>query len=161
PLRHALGGIDTATIATIHGFADRLLRRWPVQARLDPRYELADDDGVRLVDECFKVLVHAVETRTLGELLRGSDADERAGEAIATVRDLQRAGLRLRSLDTEHWTYHGLDSLIAGFVLHRDVPALALAAAPLDRAAFERFADEYLQLVDELSSETRGGRWLR
>src|SRR5215470_15328911 len=26
PLRHALGGLDTAQIATIHGFADHLLR---------------------------------------------------------------------------------------------------------------------------------------
>jgi ATP-dependent helicase/nuclease subunit A len=157
-LRHALGGIDTAHIGTIHGFADRLLRKWPAQARLDPRYEL-DDHGDRLVGECFEVLVHAAETRTLGELLRGSAAAERADEAIATLLDAQRAGLRLRSLETEHWTYHGLDSLVAGFVLHRDIEAPEPAAADLDRAAFARFAAEYHQLVDGLSPESRGGRW--
>jgi ATP-dependent helicase/nuclease subunit A len=159
PLRHALGGIDTAQIATIHGFADHLLRKWPAQARLDPHYEL-DDDDARLADECFQVLVHAAETRTLGELLRGSDTSDRAGEATATLLCAQRAGLRLRSLETEHWTYHGLDNLVAGFVRHRDLAAPELAAAPLDRAAFEQFADEYLRLVDGLSRETRGGRWL-
>jgi len=160
PLRHALGGIDTAHIGTIHGFADRLLRKWPAQARLDPRYEL-DEHGDRLAGECFDVLVHAAETRTLEELLRGSAAAERADEAIATLLDAQRAGLRLRSLETEHWTYQGLDNLVAGFVLHRDIDTPELAAAPLDRAAFEHFAAEYLQLVDGLSPETRGGRWLR
>jgi ATP-dependent exoDNAse (exonuclease V) beta subunit len=158
-LRHALGGIDTAHIGTIHGFADRLLRKWPAQARLDPRYEL-DEDSARLADECFQMLVHAAETATLGELLRGSSAAERADEAIATVLDAQRAGLRLRSQETEHWTYHGLDSLVAGFVLHRDIAVPDLAAVELDRATFERFADEYLQLVDGLSPATRGGRWL-
>jgi ATP-dependent exoDNAse (exonuclease V) beta subunit len=159
PLRQALGGIDTAQIATIHGFADRLLRNWPAQARLDPRYEL-DDDAARLTDECFQRLVHAAEARTLGELLRGSAAADRTDEATATLVDLQRAGLRLRSLDTEHWTYHGLDNLIAGFVLYRDLDAPEPAAGELDRAAFERFAGEYLQLVEGLSPGTRGGRWL-
>src|SRR5678815_2021275 len=55
PLLRALGGIDTAHIGTIHGFADRLLRKWPSQARLDPRYEL-DDDGGALVDESFRMI---------------------------------------------------------------------------------------------------------
>ncbi len=159
PLRQALGGLDTAPIATIHGFADRLLRKWPAQARLDPRYELADDDA-HLVGECFQLLVHAAETRTLGELLRGSAAADRADEATATLLDAQRAGLRLRSLETEHWTYHGLDDLVAGFVLHRDIVAPEFAVVDFDRGAFERFADEYAELVDGLSPDTRGGRWL-
>jgi ATP-dependent helicase/nuclease subunit A len=159
-LRDALAGIDTAEIGTIHGFADRLLRTWPAQARLDPRYEL-DDDDARLADECFQWLVHAAETRTLGALLRGSPAAERAEEAIATILDLQRAGLRLRSLETEHWTYHGLDNLVAGFVLHRDIATPDPPAVGLDRAAFARFASEYVQLVAGVSPAHPGGRWLR
>jgi len=159
PLRQALGGLDTAQIATIHGFADHLLRKWPAQARLDPRYEL-DDDDARLTDECFQLLLHAAETRTLGELVRGAATAERADEATATLLDAQRAGLRLRSQETEHWTYHGLDNLVAGFVLHRDIAAPEPAAVAFERAAFERFAGEYAQLVDGLSPDTRGGRWL-
>ncbi|MDQ3295812.1 MAG: UvrD-helicase domain-containing protein, partial [Myxococcota bacterium] len=159
PLLHALGGIDTAHIGTIHGFADRLLRKWPAQARLDPRYQL-DDDGAGLADECFHLLVHAVETRTLGELLLGSSAVGRADESIVTILAMQRAGLRLRSHETEHWTYCGLDRLVAGFVLHRDIDAPDLPAGEFDRRVFDRWADEYLLLIDGLSSNTSGGRWL-
>ena len=159
PLLQALSGIDTADIGTIHGFADRLLRKWPAQARLDPRYQL-EEDGARLADECFQLLIHAAETRTLGELLRGSVVADRAEEAMGTILDVQRAGLRLRSQETEHWTYRGLDSLVAGFVLYRDVDAPDLAACEFERLAFDRFTDEYLQLVDGLSSDTKGGRWL-
>ena len=159
PLLRALGGIDTAHIGTIHGFADRLLRKWPAQARLDPMYELDDDDD-RLAHECFTTLVQNAETRTLAELLRGSPAADRAEEATATILDAQRAGLRLRSLDTEHWTYHGFEGLVAGFVLHRDVDSAGAPSCEFDRSAFQRYADEYLTLIDGLSSETRGGRWL-
>ncbi|MDB4952717.1 MAG: UvrD/REP helicase, partial [Myxococcales bacterium] len=84
PLLHALSGVDTALIGTIHGFADRLLRKWPAQARLDPRYQL-EDNSARLADECFQLLIHAAETRTLAELLDGSSAADRAEEAISTI----------------------------------------------------------------------------
>ena len=159
PLLRALGGIDTAHIGTIHGFADRLLRKWPAQARLDPRYELVEDDSV-LSDECFQLLLHAAETRTLADLLRGSIIEDRSAETIATILDFQRAGLRLRSLETEHWTYHGLDGLIAGFILRRDIESPELAEHDFDLPTFRRYADEYLGLVDGLSAETSGGRWL-
>lgn len=158
-LLRALGGIDTAHIGTIHGFADRLLRKWPAQARLDPRYELVDDSSA-LVDECFALVVHAADNHTLAEYLRGSSARVRADEAIATILDLQRAGLRLRSLETEHWTYHGLSGLVEGFILHRDVESADPAPVEFDRSTFQRRVDEYLGLVDGLSTGTRGGAWL-
>lgn len=159
PLLRALGGIDTAHIGTIHGFADRLLRKWPAQARLDPQYELVEDSSV-LADECFQLLIHAAETRTLSELLRGSRSVDRAEEVTATIIDAQRAGVRLHSLETEHWTYHGLDGLTAAFILQRDIDLADPEVCEFDRGTFLRYADEYLQLVDGLSSETRGGRWL-
>jgi ATP-dependent helicase/nuclease subunit A len=159
PLLRALGGIDTAHIGTIHGFADRLLRKWPARTRLDPHYELVEDSGA-LVDECFQWLIQAAEARTLNELLRGSAIEDRADEAIATILDAQRAGVRLRSLETEHWTYQGLDGLFAGFVLHRDVDVADPNTGAFDRGTFQRYADEYLQRIDGLSSETNGGRWL-
>jgi len=159
PLQRALAGLDTAHLGTIHGFADRLLRKWPAEARLDPRYQLADDSRA-LADECFQLLVHASEAQTLGDVLGGTPLAPRADEASTTVYDLQRAGLRLRSFEGEHWTYHGLDGLIAGFVLHRDLDVDEPAPRDFDRAAFERFADEYLHWVEGLSTQTRGGRWL-
>ena len=159
PLRRALGGIDTAQIGTIHGFADRLLRKWPAQARLDPRYELVEDTAP-IVEECFQLLVHAAEAGTLAELLDGSGLADRAGEAAATILDAQRAGVRLRSHETEHWTYHGLDGLIAGFVVQRDVEVDNPPRCDLDLPAFRRYADEYLAIVEGLSPGTSGGRWL-
>lgn len=159
PLLRALGGIDTAHVGTIHGFADRLLRKWPSEARLDPRYELDDERGA-LVDECFQSIVHAADNRTLAELLRGSCASDRADEAISTIFDMQRAGLRLRSLEAEHWTYHGLSGLVEGFVQHRDVESADPAPINFDRSTFHRRVDEYLGLLDGLSTETRGGTWL-
>lgn len=159
PLLRALGGIDTAHIGTIHGFADRLLRKWPARTRLDPHYELVDDSRP-LADECFQWLVQAADARTLGELLRGSACAERADEATATILDAQRAGIRSRSLETEHWTYHGLDGLFADFILHRDVDVADPDAAMFDRDRFGHHADEYLQRADGLSPATDGGRWL-
>lgn len=159
PLLRALGGIDTAHIGTIHGFADRLLRKWPAQARLDPQYELVEDSSV-LADECFHLLIHAAEKRTLSELLQGTRIRDRADEVTATVLDAQRAGVRLRSLETEHWTYHGLDGLTTGFILQRDIDPADPAVCEFDRGTFVRYAQEYLQLVAGLSSETSGGRWL-
>ena len=55
-LRDALAGLDTAYVGTIHSFADRLLRLRPVEARLSPAYDIAEDDAA-LVRESFEVLL--------------------------------------------------------------------------------------------------------
>jgi len=159
PLRRALGAIDTAEIGTIHSFADRLLRRWPAQAHLDPRYALDEEPDI-LVAECFDALLHAADTGGLRELVRGSPAEERADEATATIHDVRRAGIQLRSRDSEFWTYHGLDGLVAELVRQRDVGFLEPDAPEFDRRAFERHADELARWVGGLSTATRGGRWL-
>jgi len=159
-LRRALGAIDTAPIATIHGFADRLLRKYPAQAQLDPRYQL-DDAADRLVDECVSSLLHGAETATLVDRMRGGPAAARAAEATSTILDAQRAGLRARSLETEFWTYHGLDGLVANFVRHRDVLADDPAPVELDRGAFEAATAEYLALVADVQGDSIGARWLR
>ncbi|HEY4238641.1 MAG TPA: UvrD-helicase domain-containing protein [Kofleriaceae bacterium] len=145
-LLEALGGIDTAAISTIHSFADRLLRRWPAHARLDPQYALVEDEG-ELVASCVRALVDAAEAGTLGE-------------ATATVLDAIRAGLSVHSRETPHWTYHGLDGLVAGFVLHRDVELADPPPLAFDRAAFLHHAAAVCALVADLSPESPGARWL-
>ena len=136
-----------------------MLRMWPAQARLDPRYQLDDDDRV-LVDECFHELVYAAQSRTLDELLRGSPLAARADEATATVLGALRAGLRLRSRETEHRTCHGLDNLVASFVRTRDATVDELRDIPFDRATFVRHADELRGWLDGVAPATRGARWL-
>jgi ATP-dependent helicase/nuclease subunit A len=155
----ALAGVDTAHISTIHGFADRLLRQWPARARLDPRYRLVEDPS-ELIEESFQLLRQAADTSTLGELLAETPLAARADEAIATLRIAQRAGLQMRSREAEHWTYHGLDGLIAGFVVHRDVVPSEPELSDLDRSMFERYADELVTLVRGVSASSPGGRWL-
>jgi ATP-dependent exoDNAse (exonuclease V) beta subunit len=47
-LRDALAGLHRARIETIHAFAANLLRERPVEAGLDPQFEVLDDLGARL-----------------------------------------------------------------------------------------------------------------
>lgn len=158
-LREALFGIDTAQIATIHGFADHLLRMWPAHTGLDAHYQL-DEDEARLHRACFESLVHAAETGTLAQLVAGTPAAARADEATETICELERAGLRLRSRETEHWTYHGLDHLIADMLRQRDLPWHEPAACPFDHAAFARVSAAYQQRIAGLTAGSPGARWL-
>jgi ATP-dependent helicase/nuclease subunit A len=47
-IERALDGLDDAPISTIHGFAGRLLREFPVEARVDPAFEQLDGLGSEL-----------------------------------------------------------------------------------------------------------------
>ncbi|MGO8994044.1 MAG: UvrD-helicase domain-containing protein, partial [Polyangiaceae bacterium] len=50
----ALTELEEAHIGTIHGFCAELLRQHPIEARVDPLFEAADDDRQgRLSDEAF------------------------------------------------------------------------------------------------------------
>ncbi|HET9619798.1 MAG TPA: UvrD-helicase domain-containing protein [Kofleriaceae bacterium] len=146
-LRRALDRLDTAQITTIHGFADHLLRMWPAQTGLDPAYQLDDDDR-GLHQACFEALVHAAETGAL------------APDAAETIGDLERAGLRLRSLVAEHRTYHGLDHLVADFVRQRDLAWPTPPPCDFDRATFVRAYADYQHQVAALSPRSSGSRWL-
>ncbi len=44
-IQAALDALDDAPISTIHGFAGRLLREFPVEARVDPAFEQLDALG--------------------------------------------------------------------------------------------------------------------
>ena len=57
-LRHAMDALDDAQIGTVHGFADRLLRLRPADARLSPEYEIAED-AAPYVEETFRTLLDA------------------------------------------------------------------------------------------------------
>ena len=54
-LRVALAELEQAHIGTIHGFCAELLRQHPVEARVDPLFEMADEQQQeRLFDEAFE-----------------------------------------------------------------------------------------------------------
>jgi ATP-dependent helicase/nuclease subunit A len=51
----ALAELEAAHIGTIHGFCADLLRDRPVEARVDPLFEMiAEDEQNRLLEECFE-----------------------------------------------------------------------------------------------------------
>ncbi len=53
-LDKALKGLEEAHVSTIHGFCADLLRERPVEARIDPLFEvLTESSSARLFDEAF------------------------------------------------------------------------------------------------------------
>ena len=90
-LRAALDALDDAPIGTIHGFAGRLLREFPVEAGVDPAFEQLDGLGSDL--ERARLWQEWVT-----ELAAGGAAG--ADGPRAWVRRLLRAGVRLDHLRT-------------------------------------------------------------
>ena len=80
-LDKALKGLEEAHVSTIHGFCADLLRERPVEARIDPLFEvLTESSSARLFDEAF------------GRWLQEQLADPPEG----VRRALRRSGLRRR-----------------------------------------------------------------
>ena len=166
-LRAALAGLDVAFVGTIHGFADRLLRRRPTEARLSPAYELVEDIQP-LVSEVLRRLLRGVERGGLVEAL-GGWADEvppgRIEEAAAAVRAAQRAGLPLERRPGKAWgDLPALEGLLQRFVETRDAlpasPPLPEARLEALQAVGERLT-EALGRLPVREEETPGRRWLR
>ena len=61
-LRHldqAIAHLEEAQVSTIHGFCADLLRERPVEAGIDPRFEVLDDRGARrLFQQAFETWLH-------------------------------------------------------------------------------------------------------
>ena len=158
-LRNAVAGLDTAYVGTIHSFADRLLRLRPAEARLSPSYEIAEDDEL-LIHETFEVLLQAVESGTLAAELVGSEAASLADEATSTILDALNAGLKPESKETDYKTFHGLSSLIEGFIRLRDLPPPEAPPAPFDKAAFKAAVDEFGKEAAGLPGGSVGADWI-
>ena len=102
-LEHALAHLEEAHVSTIHGFCADLLRERPVEARVDPHFEvLLDPDAQRLYAQAFELwLQQVLEDPPEGvrrSLRRASgsrifDTDKASGAGPATR--LRNAGWRL------------------------------------------------------------------
>ena len=89
-IQSALDALDDAPISTIHGFAGRLLREFPVEAGVDPAFEQLDALGSDLE-----------RGRLWEEWLSGlASGDPSAGTARRGLSRLLRAGVRLEWLRT-------------------------------------------------------------
>jgi ATP-dependent helicase/nuclease subunit A len=93
----ALDALDDAPIGTIHGFAGRLLREFPVEARVDPAFEQLDGLGseierARLWEQWLSGLA-AGDGREAGEAHQAGEREWlsrllRAGVKLGDVREL-------------------------------------------------------------------------
>jgi ATP-dependent helicase/nuclease subunit A len=154
-LHHALAGLDTAHVGTIHSFADRLLRRHPMQARLSPFYDVVEDEA-DLVDETWRLLLDSAQQGTLAARLAGMDAAARAEEAQQTVLDYLLAGFRSDTKEHEFYSQRGLDALVAGFIRSRDVTPVEPKPPKADLASFRKLART---AVAELT-KVQGTKWV-
>jgi len=96
-VRNALDALDDAPISTIHGFAGRLLREFPVEAGVDPAFEQLDQLGAelergRLWEEWLTELAKSHAGAAGGA---ASAASERGRKGLSR---LLRAGVRLEAL---------------------------------------------------------------
>ena len=159
--RDALTALDTAAIGTIHSVADRLLRRYPLEAGLSPAYELRDDIAP-LVAETFADLHDACESGTLARVLP-ADAFSAAvlAEAEATFRATFEAGLSLDAADrTQFNTEPGLPDLLEGWIQQRDREPATVAVPPFPRAAFAALCAQFQHSVRAFGGTAPGVRWL-
>jgi ATP-dependent helicase/nuclease subunit A len=158
-LRSSLAGLDTAYVGTIHAFADRLLRRRPVEAGLSPAYQIVEDEAP-LVRETFETLLHGAESRTMADAVAGMPWMERADEITATILFAIENGVRPESQEGEWLTRFGLDALVEGFIALRDVPPPDASAAEVDLSAFRAEADAIICRADGVSPASTAGRWI-
>lgn len=159
-LAAALTAADTAFIGTIHGFADRLLRRRPVEARLSPSYEVVEDASA-LVHETFETLLQASEAGRLDEELADTSVEPvRAKEAGESIRLALQAELRVETVEYDFASRYGLDGLFRAFIEHRDVPPRDTKAAPFPAANVKEAIAEFLALARESKGQEKGSRFL-
>lgn len=160
--REALNALDGASLGTIHSVADRLLRRFPLEAGLSPAFELREDIS-SLVHETFAELHDVCEAGALADALgdaHGFDATTIA-ETEATFRAAFEAGLSLDPADrTRFNTEAGLPDLLEGWVVQRDRDPALPSAPPFPRAAFAAACTQFQTGARECGGTAAGVRWL-
>jgi ATP-dependent helicase/nuclease subunit A len=159
-LRTALAELDTAYIGTVHAFADRLLRRHPVESRLSPAYDIIEDEEP-LLRETYDTLVTKSENGTLSADLAGRPSEARADEARETVRMYLGAGLQAVTLELEYTSRFGLDAVVAGLIRSRDIPLNEPPPPPFMRAAFQNAAKAAAAELAGASGDHHPARWMR
>ena len=178
----ALAELEEAHIGTIHGFCAEILRQRPVEARVDPLFEAADEDQQwRVFDEAFErwfQTVLSAPPEGVRRVLRRKARDRERSGAEDVLRKAGFALVQQRDFDAP-WRRDPFDR-------NREIDRLmdhlaslaALAARALDRSDWgaksllevERFVSElqrredvrgrdYDGLEEELRTLARGKFW--
>jgi ATP-dependent exoDNAse (exonuclease V) beta subunit len=158
-LREALAGLDTAYVGTIHSFCDRLLRRHPVQAGLSPSYTIAEDEDP-LLAETWELLLGAAQEGTLRGELAGRPEESQADEAAETILMALSTGLRAETRIGVWQPRRGIDALVSGMLLMRDLPPESAPAAAPDLAALRASIGEFLDVAEGAGGDSDGARFI-
>lgn len=156
----ALAKLDSAYVGTIHSFADRLLRKVPVEASLSPHHEIAEDDSL-LLEQSFLRLHHAAQHGTLRGQLTGSDSESLAMEAMQSLSAALRCGLQSHTRELEFYSYYGLDAFFSSIVRTRDVRPVVTEPPRLEFDRLRGNMREFLDLAERAGGDSRFARWLR
>src|SRR5687768_6206578 len=94
--------LDGAVITTIHGFCSRLLREFPVEARVDPQFLLLDEHRAAMllesvVEECLTEFISAGHVE-ISRLTLGVGRGKLAAALAQIYREVRGQGLSLREL---------------------------------------------------------------
>ncbi len=133
-------------IDTIHAFCQSLLRRFPIEARLPPNFQVLDDrSAAELLQTCREALLAKARTEQGGELSQALTVlTARTGETgfDALVAELIRDRGRLRRLlpDPRRGTRRAVQRLYRRLLLDPADTEESLTAAACDDAVFAREA---------------------
>src|SRR6476659_9972587 len=105
--------LDGAVITTIHGFCARLLREFPVEARVDPQFTLLDEHRAQML---LEVTVEQVLTEFLSannteisRLTLGVGRAKLAGALAHIYREVRGQGLSFADLKAKTEQNHSTD----------------------------------------------------
>ena len=106
--------LDGAVITTIHGFCARLLREFPVEARVDPQFLLLDEHRAAMllesvVEECLTEFISAGHVE-ISRLTLGVGRGKLAAALAQIYRDVRGQGLSLRELALKTAKSHATES---------------------------------------------------
>ncbi|WP_394828507.1 UvrD-helicase domain-containing protein [Pendulispora albinea] len=131
----SLAELEAAHIGTIHGFCADLLRERPVEACVDPLFEVADDDGKqRILHDCFEPWFEAQLAKPLPQVERVLRRRSRDRDAVGPRHVLTQAVSSLieqRDFDTP-WSHTPFDRRGAVDDILEDLRALGALAPRAD-----------------------------
>jgi ATP-dependent exoDNAse (exonuclease V) beta subunit len=144
-LDRALAHLEVARIGTIHSLCSDLLREFPVEARVDPLFEVApEEEAERLFEGCFEAWFQETLRRPTEGVRRILRRRARGRDRLGPREALREAAWRLvghRDF-TRPWRREPFDRTAAIDALLVDLVALADLAAQTDE-----LGDEYLGKV--------------
>ena len=151
----ALEELEAAHIGTIHGFCSDLLRERPVEARVDPLFEIADDESRgRLLDDAFEPWFQrqlAEPSPAVRRVLRRRSRERDTPGPRLVLRNAVSALIDQRDFDAP-WTKVTVDirgGVDASLAALRELGALAARADYKDGWLTKSLA-EIGRFVDEL-----------